>query len=104
MYRFLFVRGIKGELVPNPHIDASARRFLGKSPSGVFWDEGPPDKDGKAIYPAAKVIEEIVQDDVSIQKAAKKGSIQILETVCARTMDEARKQLLAEKAPAVAEK
>jgi hypothetical protein len=115
--RYLLVRGVPGRLVANPHVPAHTRRFLGKLPSGVFWDEGPIDPEtGQPRWPAAEPVEEVVLDEPSIRKAAKGGrgdltslsergqsppvgDIEILGETTAHSLEEARKKLMPAKAP-----
>jgi hypothetical protein len=93
MFRFLLVRGVRGHLVANPHTDPMARRFLGKQPSGVFWEAGE-DPVRKVKWPRAEEVEEVVQDDASLRKAHVRGGIVILKECTARDMEDARNQLL----------
>lgn len=94
--RYLLVRGVQGCLVPNPHVPAHTRRFLGKSPNGVFWDAGPIDPEtGAPRWPAAVPCEEVVPDEPTIRKAAdpKRGDIVILRECVAGSVEEARRTL-----------
>ncbi len=83
MQRFLLVRGVRGQLVANPHVDPSARRFVGKLPSaGPTWE-------------GCKEVEEVVQDDPALRKAAdpKRGGIVIVRECQAKDIQAARKEL-----------
>lgn len=95
--RYLKVRGVEGWLVANPHADATTRRFLGKTPNGVFWNEGPIDPDTKQPrWPAAQPTDEVVLDDPSIRKAAhpSRGDIVIVDHTTAGSLEEARAKLM----------
>ncbi len=109
--RYLLVRGVPGRLVANPHA-TQARRFLGKKPNGVFWEEGPIDPEtGQPRWPAAVPCEEVVVDEPSIRKAADggrgdltslskrgakpMGDIEILGECVAKSLEEATKKFAA---------
>lgn len=107
MFRFLLVRGVRGQLVANPHVDPQTRRFLGKSLPGPRWDEGPPDPEtGKPRWARSEVIEEVVQDapDGTLRKAIKGGGIVLVRECVAPSLAAARKALQPPTAPTRAEK
>ena len=94
--RYLLVRGVQGRPVANPHVPAHTRRCLGKSPNGIFWNEGPPDPEtGAPRWPAAVPCDEVVLDEPSIRKAAhpSRGDILILRECVAGSLEEARRKL-----------
>lgn len=100
--RYLRVRGVPGALVAHPHADPAARRFLGKSPKGPTWLQGPTGEDGKPQWPASQPVEENVREDGEgyLRKAIRRGELVLVAECRADSMEQAEKMLAVTKKPA----